>query len=59
MISYFSWQNEFKKYDYNVQAHYAINGNEILSHISDGTFKQLDEYLKSDRKEYEKWMSAN
>lgn len=59
MVSYFTWQKDVKFYDYNVQAHYAVINGEIQQRISEETFKQLDEFLSRDRKEYEQWMSAN
>lgn len=61
MISYFSWQmpNSYTRYFYAVQARYAMQGNRILPRVSDETLKELDEFLTSDRKEYERWMSAN
>lgn len=60
MVSYFSWQKkDYKCYDYNVQARYAVINGEIQAHISDETFKELDAYLNKDREEYERWMSAN
>ena len=36
-----------------------MQGNKILPRVSDETLKELDEFLTSDRKEYERWMSAN
>lgn len=61
MISYFSWQmpNSYTRHFYTVQARYAMQGNKILPRVSDETLKELDEFLTSDRKEYERWMSAN
>ena len=61
MISYFAWQRQrsYIRHYYTVPARYAMQGNKILPRVSDETLKELDEFLTSDRKEYERWMSAN
>lgn len=61
MIAYFAWQRQrsYIRHYYTVPARYAMQGNKILPRVSDETLKELDEFLTSDRKEYERWMSAN
>lgn len=61
MIAYFAWQRQrsYIRHYYTVPACYAMQGNIILPRVSDKTLKELDEFLTSDRKEYERWMSAN
>ena len=61
MIAYFAWQRQrsYIRHYYTVPARYAMQGNIILPRVSDKTLKELDGYLVNDRKEYERWMSAN
>lgn len=59
MLSYFTWQRNMKSYYYTVEANYAVIDGIIQQYISEETFKELDEFLSQDRKEYEQWMSAH